>query len=103
MVSFISPTAHQKFIKVCNTVIDIQCNLGEPVMADEKIFSLKADLERLQLMAEEYKALLDRLPELTKDYYLSHRKIRMVVRKLQMAQTATNGPKKKNLPHFVSR
>lgn len=92
-MSFISTTAHQKFISQCTSLIEETLQNVNGVLADDKAERLKADLAALQQLAEDYMRTFSQLPELTREYYILQRRIRVNMRKMQLIKPV-NSPGK---------
>jgi hypothetical protein len=85
-VSFISTSAHQKFISQCDRyVIDTSEN-GQVDTKDEKMELLIEDLAKLQQLTESYQDKLLQLSLLTSEYNSLQRRIRINIRKVQIVK-----------------
>ncbi len=82
-MSFISPAAHKKFVEQCQALIN---KISAVEQADEKALQLKADLEALQQLLDNYLKTMERIPELTRSYNDLQRRIRVNARKMQPAK-----------------
>ncbi|MFT3932911.1 MAG: hypothetical protein QM726_04785 [Chitinophagaceae bacterium] len=82
-MSFISPSAHKKFVEQCQNVIN---RLSVTDQANPKAAQLKADLEELQHLLDSYLLTISRIPELSKSYNDLQRRIRVNARKMQPAK-----------------
>lgn len=77
---YISSASHQKFLQQCRILlpgdVDHEVNPGKD--------QLRADLERLEQMAETYSAMMAKLPVLARDYNILQKRIRVNARKLKL-------------------
>ena len=92
-VTFISTTAHQKFILQCQTLIENNAGNDFSVTEAERKQRLKEDLETLQQLANSYMNMMAQLPALTSEYHELHKRIRVRLRRIQLTEMNKSKPK----------
>jgi hypothetical protein len=83
-VSFISPSDHEKLIRIFQSSID-SGNDGSAIdIGDEKANSLRKDIDLLKQIAEQYKDTLAQLQELGRQYKVILQRTKVNMRKQQI-------------------
>ncbi len=83
-MTFISISAHQKFISLCNSLIEDNSHDADLSVKDEKEEQLKQDLDKLHQLAQKYKTTFSELPKISQEYNILQRNIRINIRKLRI-------------------
>lgn len=82
-MAYINSTEHQRFIALCKSFIAEHPEKEDETNSDKRMEMLVEDLDRLQLLAEQYKSAFSQLPKLSEDYKNLYRNIRVKIRRLK--------------------
>jgi hypothetical protein len=83
-VTLISPDEHRRLVALFQNVINAEGSFSVSPITEEQKMQLSSDIQHLDAIAKTYLHTKSQLPELSREYQVLLRKLRITVRKLQM-------------------